>query len=93
MEPALQTISFTVTFAADIDVPGYLLIRPRRSVRGPHDLTANELVEFGLLQGLCAEVINVQLQPERIYLLIFGESDGLLHQHILARTTALTAKQ
>jgi diadenosine tetraphosphate (Ap4A) HIT family hydrolase len=85
-----ETTSFVVGPADNFDVPGYLVIRPERTVSGFDELRPQELAEFGILQGACAAVLSEVLKPVKIYFLVFGESGIQLHQHVLPRTVELT---
>jgi len=60
-----ETTSFVVGPADNFDVPGYLVIRPERTVSGFDELRPQELAEFGILQGACAAVLSEVLKPLR----------------------------
>ena len=51
MKALFETTSFVVGPADNFDVPGYLVIRPERTVSGFDELRPQELAEFGILQG------------------------------------------
>jgi diadenosine tetraphosphate (Ap4A) HIT family hydrolase len=87
-----ETTSFVVESADNFDVPGYLVIRPVRTVSGFDELRTEELAEFGILQGACAAVLGDVLKPAKIYFLVFGESGIQWHQHVLPRTLELTTR-
>jgi diadenosine tetraphosphate (Ap4A) HIT family hydrolase len=64
---------------------GYLMLEPRRHVRGVEDLDPQEAAGLGPTLSRIARALHESERAERVYVLVFGEHVPHLHIHIVAR--------
>lgn len=69
-----------------VKLAGWLVVATKRHTDYVHDLTANELVEFGLVVKKASDVLMRAIKPERIYVAIFAETPNFhLHAHVIPK--------
>jgi len=83
----LETPHWIVEHIYPTSIKGWLVVALKRHCRALHDLTEEELLEFGkLLKSLCG-ALHEALQTESEYVIQFAEGEGFnhVHFHIIAR--------
>lgn len=79
-----QTEHWTINHRLDSALPGYLMLSARQMTQSLAQLPAQALAELGVLQARIQQVIEVHLQPERLYIGRFGHSAGhAIHFHCM----------
>ncbi len=86
----LRTTAYTrVSQARSFRVPGYLIVEPLRRVHSLEELTEAERADLLDVLAAAERWVRTLMEPERVYQLRFGESDGAVHFHVVPRTTQL----
>ncbi|MPZ15114.1 MAG: HIT domain-containing protein [Chloroflexi bacterium] len=65
-----------------IPVAGWLVLKPLRHVEAFADLTEEEAESFGPLVRLATRAMREVLQPAKVYVCLFSESEGFAHIHV-----------
>lgn len=93
--PARELIAhdeyWRVAHATGVDMPGWLVLVPRRHVMEVAELTDGEADGLGTWQAALARALRDELGTEKTYVASFGEAAGFhLHFHIIARPVVLS---
>ncbi len=64
---------------------GYLMLEPRRHVRGVEDLNRGEAARLGPILSRIARALRESEGAERVYVVVLGEHVPHLHMHLIAR--------
>lgn len=79
-----------VAHATGVDMPGWLVLVPRRHIMEIAELTEGEAEGLGYWQTALARALRDELGAAKTYLASFGESPGFhLHFHVIARRADL----
>jgi len=70
-----------VAHAFDTDLPGWLVLLPRRHVTALHELTPDEAVELGPLLHELSTALREVVGCEKTYVMLFAEAEGFAHLH------------
>lgn len=89
-EPVWRTEACIAAPCVDVDLPGYLILRPTRRAATFQDAPVF-LAELGATLGLLEAAILQAVSAPRLYVLRFSEAEDSLHFHLFPRTTTLTA--
>lgn len=82
----LQTKYWSCDHAYDIPLPGFLFLKTNRHVESIASLNENEANEFGSVLLKITKAMDKILEPERIYVLRYGEVIRHVHFWLLPRT-------
>jgi diadenosine tetraphosphate (Ap4A) HIT family hydrolase len=85
--PLIETGLWKVEHAYPTSVRGWLVMVPKRHCDAIHQLTVEELAEFGRLLGLCSRALGEVLGAQKEYVMQFAEQQGFshVHFHLVAR--------
>jgi histidine triad (HIT) family protein len=64
---------------------GYLMIEPKRHVRGVADLNEEEAQKLGLLVARAGRALTRSEGAEHVYVFVLGDAAQHLHVHVVAR--------
>jgi diadenosine tetraphosphate (Ap4A) HIT family hydrolase len=67
-------------------VPGYLIVQPQSPVPSLAWLDPEVSRVLGLMLSRAVRAIEVVVEPEQVYCLLFGEDQGPVHFHLFPRT-------
>ena len=81
-----QSENFSISQSYDFLLPGYLFVECAAGVKSLAALTAEHSAELGSALKHAEHIVQTLVNPERIYVLKFGESDQRVHFHIIPRT-------
>lgn len=75
-------------------IKGWLVIVLKRHAEALHELTAEEFLELGVLQGQCARALYEHLGCHKEYAVCFAEIPGFthIHFHMVAKPADLAAQ-
>lgn len=84
-----------VAHALGTDLPGWLVLLPRRHVTAVHDLTDAEAAALGLWQVRLSRALRAVTGCAKTYVAQFAEAEGFahVHFHIVPRPAALPVSQ
>ena len=85
----LETEHTTICQAHGIRIPGYLIVEPRSECTGIADLDPDQAADFMLCLTRAEALVQALVEPERIYILKFGEQKPQIHFHVIPRTEAI----
>lgn len=86
----LRTPNWTIRHCSDVAVVGYLLIVSNEISRGFIDLSRSAIEELGMLLNRTTKAVEAAVNPEKVYVCMFGESDSAPHFHIFPRMKWMT---
>ena len=86
----LRTPNWTIRHCSDVAVVGYLLIVSNDISRGFTDLSQSAIEELGMLLNRTTKAVEAAVNPERVYVCMFGESNSAPHFHIFPRMKWMT---
>jgi diadenosine tetraphosphate (Ap4A) HIT family hydrolase len=76
-----------------VKLAGWLIVVTKRHTDYVHDLSVDELVEFGLVVKKASDVLMRAIKPERIYVALFAETPNFhLHAHVIPKPHDLGAQ-
>ena len=83
----LETPHWIVEHVYPTSIKGWLVVVLNRHCRALHDLTTEEIQEFGRLLPLICQALHKILQTESEYVVQFAEGEGYhhVHFHVIAR--------
>jgi len=81
-----QDAYFEVEQVDGCPIPGYLIVRPKMSVRSLDRLSAETLAQLGPLLAKGMAAIEKAVQAERVYVIRLGEEVESIHFHLFPRT-------
>lgn len=84
-----QSRFFTTTHAVDSGVPGHLIVASSVQCTALAGLTSEQAADLMQCLERAEKLVQELLQPERIYILKFGEAVPQLHFHVFPRTARL----
>ena len=79
----------TVEQAHSYRVPGYLIVQPKAACTCVSDLSAEQASDLFECLVQAESLVRVIVEPERLYVLKFGEENPQVHFHIIPRTEKL----
>jgi diadenosine tetraphosphate (Ap4A) HIT family hydrolase len=71
---------------------GYLMVEPKRHVRGLADLTDEEASRIGILVSRLARVLVEAEHAEHVYSFVYGDAVPHLHVHVAPRYAGTPAE-
>jgi diadenosine tetraphosphate (Ap4A) HIT family hydrolase len=89
LPPLFANQHFTVEPCSSCVVPGYLIVAPKLPVTSLAELNSAALAALGPTLALATHVIEVVIQPERVYCALFAEQTRHVHFHLFPRTAEL----
>ena len=84
-----QSGHFKLSQSYDFRLPGYMFVESVSGAKKLTDLKPSEDAELVSVLKLAEKVLHRLLQPEKIYMLKFGEYDERVHFHVVPRTRKL----
>lgn len=91
MQPNLihESRYFTTCQASDTRVPGHLVVASKVECTSLDGFTADQVADLMRCLVQAETLVQQILQPERIYVLKFGEALPRIHFHVFPRTARL----
>ncbi len=83
---------FTIEHCHSCAVPGYLMVSPTIGVASINELPNSFQKQLGLSLAAATQVVQVIINPLKIYCAQFGEEGIDLHFHIFPRTSKITSE-
>lgn len=80
-----QNEHWIVRHSDETNIPGYVLIQPRRHFLDLSFATAAEAASYGEVLAATTSVVREVVQPERVYTFSLGESCPHYHLHVIPR--------
>ena len=84
-----ESTYFTTSQASDSGVPGHLIVESRIECTAISGFTTDQSADFMRCLARAETVVQEILEPERIYILKFGEAVPRVHFHVFPRTARL----
>lgn len=83
----LRTRHWVVEHAGSASIKGWIIVVIDRHCTAIHDLTEEEMVEFGKLTWIISQALYNTMKTEKEYVIQLSEGKGFahLHVHIIAR--------
>ncbi len=81
-ERAVVTPYWRVVHSFSSALPGWLVLVPLRHVTALDELTDDELVELGLLQGRVSTALREVVGCVKTYSMLYAEAEGFAHLHV-----------
>jgi diadenosine tetraphosphate (Ap4A) HIT family hydrolase len=83
----LETKYWVIEHAGSVSLRGWLVVTLKRHATAIHDLTEEEMVEFGKVARVASQALHAILKTEKEYIIKFAEGVGFphIHIHIIAR--------
>ncbi|MDF1798708.1 MAG: hypothetical protein P1V81_05995 [Planctomycetota bacterium] len=86
-----ETANFTAEQASGYRLPGYVIVQLKPPGTQLAALTPAQSAELTACLAEAERLVQELVQPERIYLMKFGELVPQIHFHVMPRTAALAA--
>lgn len=87
-----QSDYYTLSQVHGFRLPGYLILSSNTPVSRFSDLPLQADADLGTCIRLADTLLRKLLEPERVYLLRFGESIEAIHFHIIPRTNDIASQ-
>lgn len=84
-----ESAYFTASQASDSGVPGHLIVESRIECTEISGFTTDQSADLMRCLAKAETVVQEILEPERIYILKFGEAVPQVHFHVFPRTARL----
>ncbi len=84
-----ESTHFTTRQASDTRVPGHLIVASRNECTSLDRFTPDQAADLMRCLVRAEALLQQILQPERIYILKFGEAVPQIHFHVFPRTARL----
>ena len=81
-EAVVRTAHWRVVHCFNSALPGWLVLVPSRHVTALDELTDDELVELGLLQGRVSAALREVFGCVKTYSMLYAEAEGFAHLHV-----------
>ena len=78
----LETNYWIVEHIGSTRIKGWLVVVIKRHCTAIHDLTEEEMVEFGKLARVICQGLNAIMKTEKEYMMQYSEGQGFAHLHI-----------
>ncbi len=88
-KPITETEHFIAGQCLDTDVPGYLVLRFRESVRNLSETSPEVLSQFGPILARLEAAIATATKSDHVYIARFSEAIASVHFHLFPRTSGL----
>jgi len=72
-----------------VQLPGFLILQPKRHVEQVGDLTAEEAAGVGPLLSAASQALNLHLQARKVYVCSFGSVVMHVHFYLLPLTAEI----
>lgn len=86
-----ETEHFTVTQAENYAVPGYIIIFSKQECVNMADFSPEQASDLFQCIAKAESLLHALLEPERVYILRFGEALPRIHFHVFPRTAEIAA--
>jgi len=86
-----ETANFTAEQASGYRLPGYVIVQLKPAGTHLAALTPEQSAELMTCLAEAERLVQELVEPERIYLMKFGEMVPQIHFHVVPRTAALAA--
>ncbi len=86
-----ETDHFTASQASGYRVPGYVIVQSKAQCMRMVDLSPDQAADLTKCLAKAEALIQQTVQPERIYILKFGEANPQVHFHVFPRTERIAA--
>ena len=83
----LETPHWVLEHVYPSSIKGWLVVALKRHCRALHDLTKEEMLEFGELLSITCQALHKVMRTESEYVVQFAEGEGYhhVHYHVIAR--------
>ncbi|MEO6458764.1 MAG: hypothetical protein ABIO92_10925 [Chloroflexia bacterium] len=71
-----------VEHAYPVRMKGWLVLVLKRHAEALHELSAEEFVELGVLQGAVTKLLHAEIGTQKEYTMCFAEADHFNHVHL-----------
>jgi diadenosine tetraphosphate (Ap4A) HIT family hydrolase len=78
----IETKYWIVEHVGSVHIKGWLVVVIKRHCTAMHDLTEEEMVEFGKLAKVACQGLHTILKTEKEYIMQYSEGKGFAHLHI-----------